>query len=203
MKAKLLQQSSLIIWDEAPMLNRFCFEALDRTLKDIMSSENRANANKPFGGKVVVLGGDFRQILPVIQKGSRQDIVAAIVNSSYLWENCKVLSLTKNMRLLNTNGHQDNDDVKEFAEWILKLGNGESATNDDGEMLIDVPHDLLITDPSEPLLQLIQFVYPDMVSHLTDPTFYQERAILAPTLESVEKVNQYILSCIEGEEKNI
>ncbi|XP_057432099.1 uncharacterized protein LOC130724847 [Lotus japonicus] len=105
------------------------------------------------------------------------------------------------MRLLNTNGHQDNDDVKEFAEWILKLGNGESTTNDDGEMLIDVPHDLLITDPSEPLLQLIQFVYPDMVSHLTDPIFYQERAILAPTLESVEKVNQYILSCIEGEEK--
>ncbi|XP_057451874.1 uncharacterized protein LOC130743658 [Lotus japonicus] len=164
LKAKLLQQSSLIIWDEAPMLNIFCFEALDRTLKDIMSSENRANANKPFGGKVVVLGGDFKQILHVIQKGSRQDIVTAT---------------------------------------ILKLGNGESTPNDDGKMLIDVPHDIFITDPSEPLLQLIQFFYPDMVSHLTDPTFYQERAILALTLESVEKVNQYILSCIEGEEKNI
>ena len=32
LRAKLLMATSLIIWDEAPMMNRMCFEAFDRTL---------------------------------------------------------------------------------------------------------------------------------------------------------------------------
>ncbi|XP_072081082.1 uncharacterized protein [Arachis hypogaea] len=37
------------------------------------------NADLPFAGKVVVLGGDFRQILPVIPMGSCQEIVHALI----------------------------------------------------------------------------------------------------------------------------
>ena len=32
-RAKLLIETKLIIWDEAPMINMLCFEALDRTLR--------------------------------------------------------------------------------------------------------------------------------------------------------------------------
>lgn len=88
-----------MIWDEAPMINKWAFEAFDRTLKDINSSVDPDSSTKPFGGKVVVLGGDFRQILPVIPKGTRADIVMATINSSILWKDCKVLRLTENMRL--------------------------------------------------------------------------------------------------------
>lgn len=84
-RVKLLIQAKLIIWDEAPMMSRYCFEAFDLTLRDIMSLENKANLKKPFGGKSIVLGGDFRQILPVIRKGCRKDIVSRVVNSSRLW----------------------------------------------------------------------------------------------------------------------
>nr|GEW97983.1 helitron helicase-like domain-containing protein [Tanacetum cinerariifolium] len=56
----LLAKTYLIIWDESPMNDRRCFKTLDRTLKDIMDSPE-----KLFGGKTVVLGGDFRQTLPV------------------------------------------------------------------------------------------------------------------------------------------
>jgi hypothetical protein len=53
----------------------------------------------PFDGKVVGLGGDLRQTLPVIQGGSRSEIVdSAIINSS-LWSHVVVLHLTINMRL--------------------------------------------------------------------------------------------------------
>jgi ATP-dependent DNA helicase PIF1 len=48
------------------------------------------NADLLVGGKIVVFGGDFRQILPVVPKGSRVDIVHATINSSFLWRNCKV-----------------------------------------------------------------------------------------------------------------
>jgi len=80
LRAKLLMATSLIIWDEAPMMNRMCFEVFDRTLRDIMEIVDECNNCKPFGGKVVVLGGDFRQILPVIKKASRYDIIKSSIH---------------------------------------------------------------------------------------------------------------------------
>jgi len=70
-----LIETKLIIWDEAPMMNMLCFEAFERTLRDIMKVVDEENSKKPFGGKVVVLEGDFRQIPPVVKKGSRYNIV--------------------------------------------------------------------------------------------------------------------------------
>ncbi|XP_050211524.1 uncharacterized protein LOC126661705 [Mercurialis annua] len=69
--ADLIQNTDLIIWDEAPMTHKFCFEALDRSLRDILKFKNSDAINEPFGGMTVVLGGDFRQILPVIPKGGK------------------------------------------------------------------------------------------------------------------------------------
>ena len=43
------------------MAHRYHLEALDRTLRDL------TDVAEPFGGKILVLGGDFRQILPVIR----------------------------------------------------------------------------------------------------------------------------------------
>ncbi|XP_076920154.1 uncharacterized protein LOC143581216 [Bidens hawaiensis] len=92
--ADLIKQTSLIIWDEAPMIHKHAFEAMDRTFKDILKSDSL------FGGKVVVFGGDFRQILPVVTNGSRHQLVNASLSSSYIWKYCKVLKLTKNMRII-------------------------------------------------------------------------------------------------------
>ncbi|KAJ9557182.1 hypothetical protein OSB04_011796 [Centaurea solstitialis] len=52
--ATLIKNSKLIIWDEAPTMKRSAIEALDDLLRDLMDS------TEIFGGKVVVLGGDFR-----------------------------------------------------------------------------------------------------------------------------------------------
>ncbi|KAG7997505.1 hypothetical protein I3843_01G214600 [Carya illinoinensis] len=57
--AKLLRVARLIIWDEAPMSRKQHIQALDKMLRDINDSE------LTFSGKVVVFGGDFRQVLPV------------------------------------------------------------------------------------------------------------------------------------------
>ncbi|XP_057456530.1 uncharacterized protein LOC130747576 [Lotus japonicus] len=201
LKAELLQKTSLIIWDEAPMLNRFCFEALDRTLNDIMKSHPSGTNGMPFGGKVVVLGGDFRQILPVIQKGSRCDIVNATINSSYLWKKCYVLKLTKNMRLTSSQSLDENMEITKFADWLLDIGDGKLNPNGDGESIIQIPDDLLILDSDNPIQSLIDFSYPHMLENLRKKNykFFEERAILAPTLESVEAINNEMLSKIPGE----
>jgi len=50
-------------------------------------------------------------------------------------------------------------------------------------------------------MSLVDFVYPDLNDNLGDPLFFQERGIHAPTLDSIEHVNKYMMSLIPGEEK--
>jgi len=58
--AALLRQTFLIIWDEASMSHRQNIEALDLPLQDL------CNSTDLYGGKTIVFGGDFRQVLPVL-----------------------------------------------------------------------------------------------------------------------------------------
>ncbi|KAG5117266.1 hypothetical protein JHK84_043379 [Glycine max] len=82
--AELLKVTKLIVCDEAPMCHKFAFEALDKSLKDIMQN------NLPVEGKIIVFGGDFRQILPIVPKGNRSNI-----------EYCSADSIDKSDELLN------------------------------------------------------------------------------------------------------
>ncbi|XP_072080957.1 uncharacterized protein [Arachis hypogaea] len=133
-QAMLPLKAKLILWDEAPMVSRYCYEALDKCLGDIMRCSPTYSKDLPFGGKVVVLGGDFRQILPVIPRGPRQDIVHSTVNSSYLWKFCQVLKLTKYMRLSVGMTASDQDETEQFNEWLLKIGDGLIGDNMDENM---------------------------------------------------------------------
>ncbi|GJS37585.1 ATP-dependent DNA helicase PIF1-like protein [Tanacetum coccineum] len=76
--AKLLCQAKLIIWDEASWAKRQAVEAVDRTMQDI------TGVKLPFGGKIFVLGGDFRQVLPVVRRGTRAQIVDSSLRMSPL-----------------------------------------------------------------------------------------------------------------------
>ena len=89
------------------MQHKHCVEAVDRTLQDICDDK------RSFGGITVVLGGDFRQILPVIPKGVREQIVGASLRRSSLWRNIHVLHLGLNMRLSDNN--------LEFADFLMKV----------------------------------------------------------------------------------
>ena len=90
--AELLRRTTLIIWDEASMVNRQAIEALDRTLQDV------TGCNELFGGKIVVFGGDFRQVLPVVRRGTRAEVVDSTLPMSPLWSSVKRRRLTQNMR---------------------------------------------------------------------------------------------------------
>ncbi|XP_076910434.1 uncharacterized protein LOC143568055 [Bidens hawaiensis] len=48
------------------MIHKHAFEALDRTLNDVMNGDSGNTPEAVFGGKVVVFGGHIRQILPVV-----------------------------------------------------------------------------------------------------------------------------------------
>ncbi|KAH9614951.1 hypothetical protein KSS87_011078 [Heliosperma pusillum] len=123
---------------------------------------NDRNADATFGGKVVVFGGNFRQILPVVPKGNRADIVHASLCSSYLWSSCKVLKLTKNMRLQVGSSSNNDDDIKKFSEWILEIGDGLAGGDNTGEVELQFPLELLIEDVSDPIASLVNVTYPSL-----------------------------------------
>ncbi|KAM0015611.1 putative DNA helicase [Helianthus debilis subsp. tardiflorus] len=124
--AQLLKETSLIIWDEAPMNDRKCFESLDRTLKDILN-----NPNNLFGGKSLLLGGDFRQTLPIKPKAAKSTILASSLPRSYLWPHFKIHKLIENMRLQRPNLHPSYmAEVAAFSSWLLAVGDGLLGTSD-------------------------------------------------------------------------
>ncbi|KAG4397247.1 hypothetical protein AAZX31_10G103700 [Glycine max] len=194
---ELLNQKSLIIWDEAPMAHKFYFEALDHSLRDII--KHNSTDNKIFGGKVMVFGGDFRQILPVIPRGSHSDIANAKINSSYLWDHCQVLRLTKNMRLQNNMQATDQEEIASFAQWIIDIGDGIIGHDNDGYATIEIPQELLIIEYNDPIHSIVSSTFPDLCHHHNDPEYFQSKAILASINETIQQVNDYILTLIPGD----
>jgi PIF1-like helicase len=68
-------------------------------LRDIMKTVDPANADKLFGGKVVLLSGDFRQVLPVVPRGGREQTVAASIRRWKQWRHVTCMRLKINMRV--------------------------------------------------------------------------------------------------------
>ena len=61
--AQVLRECALIIWDECSMSHKSTLNAINNTLKEIR------NSNELMGAIPTLLGGDFRQILPVVTRG--------------------------------------------------------------------------------------------------------------------------------------
>jgi len=76
------------------MAPRYALEIMDRTLRDII------NNDLLFGGKIVLLGGNFRQLLPIKVYGTRNEIVNLSIKFSSVWKYFVNYSLTQNMRVL-------------------------------------------------------------------------------------------------------
>ena len=68
----------------------------------------------------MLLCGDFRQILPVIQGGTRGNIVDSCLKKPFLWDHIVVKHLHTNMRV-----HLHGDEATgEFAGQLLAINTG-------------------------------------------------------------------------------
>ena len=192
-EANLINMAKLFIWDEAPMMHKFAFEAVDRTLRDI------TQIDKLFGGKIFIFGGDFRQILPVIPHATRSEIVSASLNQSFIWKYMKVMKLTINMRLHKSHDFQDNLKQKEFAKFLLKVGDGKYPTIPGTENMITLPSNITISKGR--LTDLIDFVYLNLVENSGNIDYMVGRAILTPKNINVDAISDIIMNRLPGEFK--
>jgi hypothetical protein len=183
--ATRIRGTHAVFWDEAPMMHRHVFEAVDRTFRDIMKTPDT-----PFGGKVMVFGGDFRQVLPVIKRASQSQIESACLKKSELWTFVEAIKLTENMRMRAA----DNHDNSHFADYLLRIGEGRepAVEKDDHEDFVRIPDESVfypVQGSESPEKQLIRAIYPNIDNTELQPAFLMERAILTPLNIDVNELN--------------
>ena len=176
----ILRGIDIFIIDEISMMNKFAFEAIDRMLKDVCKNKD------PFGGKVMVFGGDFRQTLPIVKRGSADQIIDQCVVSSPLWSRCQHLTLNTNMRA---------SENKEFANYILKMGSNtfEDPNCELSKECIEIPSECILEESTLP--SLINYIFPKGITS----NEMQHRVILTPTNKSSLEINDEILKVIPGD----
>ena len=165
------------------MCKRSAIEALNDFLRDLM------NSDKIFGGKVIVLWGDFRQTLPVVCKGSQSETIATSLINSPIWPVLEKLELTQNMRARFDSS---------FTDFLLRAGDGTDQAEDDS--LIQLPSSFLVSDGSQnaSLHDLIDMVYPHIQHRLENPALPLNRAILTTKNHFVDEVNDILIEKFLG-----
>ena len=179
-RAKLLQDVDLFIWDEALMQHHNAAEALDHSLHDI------CNCNQPFGRKTMIFGGNFQQMLPMVPKGTQEDIIATSLPKSYLWHHIKVLRLCQNMQLEHAS-----TDKNDFAKWLLDIWHGHGIA-DDGTISL---HENMACSNVD---SLIDYVYLQISGPMSPPQYFLDHIILATRNSDVSELNNSILDCFQG-----
>ncbi|KAI3642148.1 hypothetical protein MP228_002200 [Amoeboaphelidium protococcarum] len=146
-------------------------------MKEIMQEHMHGDQqNMPFGGKIIILGGDPHQTLAIVKRGNKAEIVQNCIISSPIWNSFTKIEITENIR-------QQRD--RPYSDYCSQLANENS---DDG---IIIPPSVA---KSATLMDMIEFVFNDH-----GRWNFNNRMILAPTNEEVDGINSTILQMLPGQ----
>ncbi|XP_074097681.1 uncharacterized protein LOC141526546 [Cotesia typhae] len=179
-QGRYLKSVDVFIWDEAPMSPRYALEIIDRTLRHIM------NVDEPFGGKIMILGGDFRQLLPVLTHATRSEMVNLSIKYSNLWRTFHKFTLTQNMRAL--------PEEIEFSQFLLNVGDGS---------LNDINDNLLLPDacPTSKANDIVEYLYGNIIKTQRFEELTKSVILSARTVD-VDMINEQVIELLhEATEK--
>ena len=182
-RAQILRDTTIFIWDEASMIPANALKAVDVLLRDI------TQVDKPFGGKVMFLGGDFRQVLPVVPRAGREQTIQQCIIHSHLWHHFQQFQLLTNMRAVQDHTY------RQFSEWLLRIGTGDEAHDESDQ--ITLPQEIMAAS----LQGMINVVYPAAQcgeqNLMQDPEYMSERCCLTPLNEDSHEINDLILQQLQ------
>ncbi|XP_056688082.1 uncharacterized protein [Spinacia oleracea] len=146
--------------------------------------------NLLFGGKLIVYGGDFRQVLPVLPRRTQRKEVAVSLVSSSLWPKLTKFQLTENIRAREDPG---------FSAFLLTLGNGELQTPDSS--LVHFPSEVVkpLKDGKDPITDLTALTFPELDLNNFSSDIFTTRAILTPMNDDVDSINMNLIQKFPGE----
>jgi hypothetical protein len=88
-----LSEAHLIVCDEVSMMHKETLRIMHLALQDLTG-----NRQHSFGGTVFVLGGDFKQLLPIVPPTARATPIEHSLLSSPYWEQFQAMRLSINQR---------------------------------------------------------------------------------------------------------
>ncbi|XP_068338961.1 uncharacterized protein [Pyrus communis] len=100
-------------------------------------------------------------------------------------------------------GGEDNDIWGRFStKFLLRVGDGnEDVIMDD---MVKLPECMVIPWESDHSInQLIAKIFPDLEDHINDATYMVERAVVTPTNEDVDMLNEKIINMFPGLEETM
>uniref|UniRef100_A0A183BU64 ATP-dependent DNA helicase n=1 Tax=Globodera pallida TaxID=36090 RepID=A0A183BU64_GLOPA len=193
--AKLLRALELLIIDEISIADKNVINYVDKLLRSI----DVANNEKQFGGKIVVFGGDWKQLLPVAESSGAVGLDN--VNMAYwmsvkttTWFTNKLVNihrLTVNMRVT---ANQE-DYRRTLKTWGTGVTVRTAATDDRRRPFVQLCKSLCLSSEDA----LIEFVFGDA---LKDPLANIEQlrgaAILCPLNKDTFKLNTDLMARISN-----
>ncbi|XP_011678644.2 ATP-dependent DNA helicase PIF1-like [Strongylocentrotus purpuratus] len=168
-QAQKVRDTDLFIIDEASMVPKHALDAINMMLQDVMDND------KLFGGKIVLLGGDFRQVLPVIPRVAPAVLMENTIKKSNTFQEFHNFKLTTNMRA--------DESEKQFAKWLLEVGEGTYDAGTDA-----LPGDSIVLPSSVITKDIVKDMYDD-----NDNNNVEKEAILTPKNDATFIINQQIL----------
>ncbi|CAI9715866.1 ATP-dependent DNA helicase [Octopus vulgaris] len=174
------------------MGHKHIYECVDHSLREV-----RQEPHKLFGGLIVLFSGGWKQILLVMQRGSRAQVVHATLKQSYIWNHVQNLQLSVTMRVQASGG-----DNTAFASCFGQLGNGKFPINQDiGEYKIFIPPLHLID--STRLKDLSEVIIRSTDEKYGEGLWMSSRAIITPTNKVAEEVNTVVmLKLLQGDSES-
>jgi len=172
------------------MIPLWMWNAISDLLKDICKNYPEEEL-PPFGGKAVMLTGDFSQILPIIQHGSRAQVVANCITQWPEWNSVVAPAmevLTENLRA--------HPGAIEFVNFLEDLGSGKLAGQ------VDPNNPDLVALPSECCVakgKVVDFVFQGLTAQNVEQ--YSACCILTPWNQVAEQINMQVLQRLDSPKK--
>uniref|UniRef100_A0A1I8BYJ7 ATP-dependent DNA helicase n=1 Tax=Meloidogyne hapla TaxID=6305 RepID=A0A1I8BYJ7_MELHA len=147
---KELKDIDLFICDEAPMVHKRALVTIDLKLKEIM------NSNIDFGGKVMMMAGDFRQTLPIQKHATRAEICDLTIQKQDFAKDLLEIGSGK--------WNNDKDEMKlpmncvskgDLVEEIFGYAIADSNWNEVAKMAIVAPKNVDVKDLNSRVLNMI------------------------------------------------
>ena len=157
-----LYRVDVVLWDEVSMVSRYVAETVDRSFRQLMG------VDLPFGGKIFVFLGDFRQLPPVI-RGSKGELFSLMACEWFQKANKAVF--TKNYRARD----------EAYAAALELIGDGHIVN-------VDIP----IESIAGSIDDAIERLYGQEITHSSNA----KNMMLAFTLDQCAIINSAILDKI-------
>ena len=156
-RAEVIREATMLIWDEISMADKRAVECADALCREIMRHKDAALESVPFGGKLMIFAGDWRQLLPVVVRGGRAQVVNTCMKRSALWDDVTVMKLTRNMRVEALGeGTVAGEQLKIFSRWLLDIGEGRNGDK------VKLPEDIVMDFEDEQAF--IDDIFPNLAA---------------------------------------